>query len=105
MQHDAMLIVRSNMIRHIEAIAEAREHMCLAELCDKIDAIRHDARLYGMEPVERMASMLESALAMGGVGPIVTAYLEMMRDAVGCEDASEAACSTYLAALSLRVGY
>ena len=88
MHHDAMNMVRSGL--------RARE---------QIDIIRHDARAYGLEPLERIASTLESALARHGLGPVILSYLDIMRDAVECEDSSPEASTTYLAALSLRIGH
>ena len=77
----------------------------MPRICEQIDIIRHDARAYGLEPLERIASTLESALARHGLGPVILSYLDIMRDAVECEDSSPEASTTYLAALSLRIGH
>jgi hypothetical protein len=69
-----------------------------------VDRIRHLARSHGLDPVERLASMLESALAMNGHGPVVLSYLDLMRDAAGCEEVGPEVSTTYLAAASLRMG-
>lgn len=105
MKHDAMLVVQSGLINRIDSLAARRDSISIKQLCDEVDSIRHDARVWGMEPVERMASMLESALAMGsGLGPVISSYLAMMRDAVRCDHPGPDETAVYLAALSLRLG-
>lgn len=105
MKHDAMMVVRSGLRNRIDAIAAQQGHISLSRICEEIDIIRHDARVYGLAPVERLASTLESALAVGGLGPVILSYLDLMRDAVECEDATPEASTAYLAALSLRMGH
>ena len=105
MKHDAMLIVRSGLIRRIDAIAAQQGRISLIKLCEEVDIIRHDAHAHGLLPLERLASMLASALALGGLGPLILSYLDLMRDAVSCEHASQETSTAYLAALSLRMGY
>tara|TARA_R110000787_G_scaffold246377_1_gene352137 strand:+ start:1729 stop:2046 length:318 start_codon:yes stop_codon:yes gene_type:complete len=105
MHYDALNIVRSGLKNRIDAIAAQQGHISLPRICEQIDLIRHDARAYGLEPVERLASTLESALAQGGLGPVLLSYLDLMRDAVECEDNSPESSTAYLAALSLRLGH
>lgn len=105
MKHDAMMVVRSGLKSRIDAIAAQQGHISLARICEEIDIIRHDARTYGLEPVERLASTLESALALNGLGPVILSYLDLMRDAVECDDNTPEASTTYLAAMSLRMGH
>lgn len=105
MKHDAMMVVRSGIRSRIDAIAAQQGHLSLARMCEEVDGIRHDARVWGLEPLERLASTLESALAVGGLGPVILSYLDLMRDAVECEECSPETSTTYLAALSLRVGH
>ncbi|MEO8722244.1 MAG: hypothetical protein ABI395_01800 [Sphingobium sp.] len=104
MKHDAMLMARSTIIDRIDAITAQQGTLTLARVCEEIDTIRHDAHLYGLTPVERMASMLESALAFNGLGPVILSYLDLMREAVACDDATPEASTAFLAALSLRMG-
>lgn len=103
-KHDAMLMVRTQIINRIDSLAAQRGHISLARTCEEVDQIRHVARTYGLEPVERLASMLESALALDGHGPVVLSYLDLMRDAAGCEAAGPEASAAYLAAASVRAG-
>lgn len=105
MQHDAMNMVRSGLMARIDSIAAQQGAISLSRICEQIDIIRHDARAYGLEPVERIASTLESALARHGLGPVVLSYLDIMRDAVESEDTSPEASQVFLAALSLRIGH
>jgi hypothetical protein len=105
MKHDAMLIVRSGLINRIEDIAAHQGRISLSRLCEEVDIIRHDAHIYGLEPLERLASMLASALSLGGLGPVILSYLDLMRDAVACEDVSHEASTAYLAALSSRMHF
>ena len=105
MHHDAMNMVRSGLRARIDALAAQGGTITLPRICEQIYIIRHDARAYGLEPLERIASTLESALARHGLGPVILSYLDIMRDAVECEDSSPEASTTYLAALSLRIGH
>lgn len=104
MKHDAMLMARSALMNRIDAIAARQDKLSLNSFCAEIDGIRHDAHTYGLTPVEQMASMLESAIAFNGLGPVILSYLDMMRDAVACEDTSPEASTAFLAAMSLRMG-
>jgi hypothetical protein len=104
MKYDAMLMVRTDIVKRIDALAAQRGHLSLARTCEEVDGIRHIARTYGLEPVERLASMLESALALDGHGPVVLSYLDLIRDAATCEQAGPDINSAYLAAMSLRMG-
>lgn len=105
MHQDAMNQIRAGLRDRIDAIAAQRGTITLPRMCEQIDLIRHDAREHGLEPVERLASMLETALAQQGLGPVVLSYLDLMRDACACEDCSPEASTAYLAALSLRMGH
>lgn len=104
MNRDAMILVRSDLLNRIDAIASQSSHLKLAALCEQVDAIRHIARVYQLQPVEEMASTLESALAMDGHGAMILSYLDLMRDAVDCEAVGPHVSGTYLAAMSLRMG-
>ena len=105
MQHDAMMIVRSGLRQRIDAIAAQQGHISLSRICEQVDLIRLDARTYGLEPVARLASTLETTLATDGLGPVILSYLDLMRDAVECEDNGPEAITVYMAALSTRLGH
>lgn len=105
MQQNVASQMRMGLRSRIEAIAAQRGAISLPRICEQIDLIRHDAKACGLAPVERLASMLETALARHGIGPVVLSYLDLMRDACDCDDCSEEASTAWLAALSLRVGH
>lgn len=105
MQQDVAIQMRTGLKTRIEAIAAQRGTISLPRICEQIDMIRHDAKVCGLAPLERLASMLESALARHGIGPVVLSYLDLMRDACDCDDCSEEATAAWLAALSLRMGH
>lgn len=104
MKHDAMMIVRMNILNRIDGIAAQRGHITLARVCEEVDGIRHLARTYGLEAVERLASTLGTALALDGHGPVVLSYLDLRRDAADCQDAGPDVVTTIQAAAALRLG-
>jgi hypothetical protein len=103
MSHDAMLMIRSDLIQRIDAIAAAPGKIRLAPLCEQIDAIRRIARQHGLEAVESLASMLETATAYHGHGPVILSYLDLLRDAVDCNEQGDEVRAAYTAAMSLRL--
>lgn len=104
MPQDAMIIVRSDLTRRIDGIAAASGHISLASLCEQVDAIRRIARIHALDAVERLASLMETAIAYHGHGPVILSYLDLMRDAAESEAQGPEVCATYTAALSLRLG-
>lgn len=105
MHTDALNYVRSGLKSRIDILAARPAGVSLSHMCEQIDTIRLDAQRYGLEPLERLASTLGGALALHGVGPVIHSYLDLMRDAVDCEENGPEVSQTYLAALSLRVGH
>lgn len=105
MQQDAMGIVRTGIRQRIDAIAAQQGHISLSRICEQVDMIRLDARAHGLEPVARLASTLETTLATDGLGPVILSYLDLMRDAVECEDNGPETITAYMAALSTRLGH
>lgn len=104
MSYDAVKIVRTDLVRRIDAIAASAGRITLAALCEQVDSIRRTARVHSLDAVERLASLLESAVAYHGHGPIIHSYLDLMRDAAECPDQGPDVCATYAAALSSRMG-
>lgn len=104
MRTEAMTVVRSGLKSRIDAIAAQQGHISQLRIAEEIDHIRHDARMHGLSSVENLASTLESALARGALGPALLSYLDLIRDAIECDDSSPEVCNAYLAALSLRIG-
>jgi len=103
MRHDPMIMVRSDLLRRIDGLADQCGHISLARMAQEVDAIRHIARVYGLEPLERLSGTLESALGFHGGGAIILSYLDLMRDAVDCNQVGPEVSTAYLAAVSLRV--
>lgn len=104
MPQDAMMIVRNDLARRIDGIAAASGRISLATLCEQVDAIRRIARVHALDAVERLASLMETAIAYNGHGPVIMSYLDLMRDATESEAQGPEACTVYTAALSLRLG-
>lgn len=104
MGSDAMKMVRSDLLNRIDGVASSASQLRLSAFCEQVDAIRRIARLHGLDAVERLASLLESAAAYNGHGPVVLSYLDLMRDAAEAESQGPDVCATYGAALSLRLG-
>ena len=74
-----------------------------ADLAHEIDGIRALAHRSGMRPAVTVAQALEMGLARGECGPLIRAWLDLLRDAVGSERQDEAACDTYRAACAVRM--
>ncbi|HEX7874702.1 MAG TPA: hypothetical protein VF475_17455 [Sphingobium sp.] len=104
MSRDAMMMIRSDLIRRIDGIAASAGKISLAALCEQVDTIRRLARQHGLDAVEGLASMLETATAYHGHGPIILSYLDLMRDAVEAEQQDDHVRTVFTAALSLRLG-
>lgn len=103
MAANALMIVRSDLLRRIDGIASAGAGLRLSALCEQIDSIRRIARIHGLDAVERLASLIESAVSYHGHGPVVLSYLDLMRDAAESEAQGPDACTAYTAALSVRL--
>lgn len=99
-----MLLVRADIVSRIDSLAAQRGHANLVRTCDELDGIRHIARNYGLEAVERLASMLGSALALDGVGPVVLTYLDLMRDAAASETNDADVSDACIGLARLRTG-
>lgn len=101
---DALGAARNDLANRIDTLARACSTMRMSQLLDQVETIRSRAHQYGLEPLERLAGTLETALAFRGHAPIVYSYLDLMRDAVDCDANGPDVSAAYLAALSLRVG-
>lgn len=74
-----------------------------ADLAREIDGIRSIAYSNGMRPAVAVAQALEMGLARGERGPLICAWLDLLRDAIGSDRHDEAACDTYRAACAVRM--
>lgn len=75
----------------------------LAALASEIDTIRRIAVQNGMLPVASVAQVLESALARGDQGPLITGWIALLREAIGSERQDRFARESYVAACSVRL--
>lgn len=105
MEYNAMLVVRANLVGQIERLRERPGNARLAEVCTAIDSIRHEAHRHGLTALESLSSLLESVIALHGMGPVISSYLDLMRDAALSEDQGPQSVSTYMAAMSSRMGH
>jgi hypothetical protein len=85
MKYDATLAIRADIVNRIDGLAAQRGHVSFSRICEEVDHIRYTARSIGMDEVERLASILETALALDGHGPVVLSYLDRMRDAASAK--------------------
>ncbi|WP_031298210.1 hypothetical protein [Sphingobium lactosutens] len=83
MRHDPMMAIQADLMRRVDSLAGERGHVSALRLHDEVDQIRHIARAFHLDEVEGLASTLESALSLHGLGPVVLSYLDRMRDAIG----------------------
>jgi hypothetical protein len=74
-----------------------------ADLAREIDVIRTVAHSRGMHPAVTVAQALAMGLARGECGPLIRAWLDLLRDAVGSDRHDDAACDTYRAACAVRM--
>lgn len=91
--------IRADLSRRIGAI-EWRGGS--ARIAGEVDAVRRIAHLHGMRAAETVAQALEGALARGERGPLVHAWLGLLREAVASERQDEAAGRAYAAACAVR---
>lgn len=75
----------------------------VAALAGEIDAIRRIASQNDMLPVISVAQVLESALARGEQGPLISGWISLLREAIGSERQDRFARESYLAACSVRL--
>jgi len=100
---DMRRAMRDKLCDRIDRIAIALPRMTMASLGTEVDGVRRFAREYGFFPTAEIAGALESALGLDD--PVmVLPYLDMMREAAGCESCGDAAGETFLASISVRMG-
>lgn len=72
-------------------------------LAADIDMIRRIAVQNGMLPVASVAQVLESALARGDQGPLITGWIAVLREAIASTRQDRSARDAYVAACSVRL--
>jgi len=94
---------RAELAQRIAALGLNTGTKPSADLAGDLDAIRRIAQAAGMQPAVSVARVLDAALARGERGPLVLGWIEVLRDAIGCERSDRAACDAYVAACSVRL--
>lgn len=102
MKHDARFVVRSDLLTRIESLHRDCGALTLPSLCDRLDQVRAMARRHGFDAVERLASLLGSAIAYNGHRQVALTYLALMRDAAEGESVDPATSKVFLAAAALQ---
>lgn len=102
MKHDPLLMVRSDLRSRIEQLQRDCAVLTLNKLCDQLNEIRGIAHRYGMEPIERLASLLGSVIAYNGHRQVAITYLSLMHDAAEGESPDPHTADVFLAAAALR---
>lgn len=85
MRHDPKLAILMDLTRRVDGLAGERGHVSVARLHDEVYHIRHMARAFHLDDVERLAQTLESALSLPGLDPVVLSYLDLIRDAIAAD--------------------
>lgn len=80
------------------AATASRQHLAI-----EVDQIRRIALRQGMLPAASIAQVLESALARGDSGPLITGWIAILAEAIGGDRHDSAACDSYAAACSVRL--
>lgn len=92
--------IRAELALRIAALDGARAG--INQMASDLDQVRRIALSAGLLPAVTVAHALESALARGERGPLINGWLDILRDAVRCDDADPATCDAYAAACSVR---
>lgn len=100
MVEDGIGSVRADLSRRVGAIEWQGGPRGLAT---EIDAIRAVARRHGMMPATVVAEALAAAVGRGEHGPLVHAWLQLLRDAIAGERQDRGAADSYAAACTVRL--
>jgi hypothetical protein len=92
--------VRADLSRRVGAIEWRGGPRGLAM---EVDAIRTVARRHGLMPATVVAEALEAALGRGEQGPLIHAWLQLLRDAIASERQDRGAADSYAAACTVRL--
>ena len=95
--------IRADLAARITALDLRAARAPSNALAEDLNAIRRIAQANGMQPAVSVAHVLDAALARGERGPLIHGWLDILRDAIGCERFDAPACEAYLAACSVRL--
>lgn len=97
-------MIRAGLCNQIDGLLQSPGQFRIDRMLREIDEIRSVAARYGLEPLRRLARGLETQLASDQHIGILKPWLQMMREAAGCDRIDENAAETFMAATSLRMG-
>jgi hypothetical protein len=100
---DGMMQVQARLLDRLDQITVELPRMSVARLASEIDELRRLATAHGLMPLAELAHSLENTLACAHTTTLVNPFLDMMRDAVGCEKYDHGTTQTYLAAANQRL--
>ena len=100
MIEDGIGSVRADLARRVGAIEWRGGARGLA---GEVDAIRSVARRQGLMPAAALAEALEAALGRGEHGPLIHAWLTLLREAIASERQDKRAADSYAAACTARL--
>lgn len=103
MAQDSKRAVRKDLMKRIDRIAATSRTIGVVELCAELDTIRRIARHHGLDAIEGLAGMVESAAVHHGHRPVALSYIDLMRDAAESEVQDSNARAVYIAAAALRL--
>jgi hypothetical protein len=101
---DGMMVVRAELCDRLDTLRAAGTRIEVRELVRGLSTIRTIAAAYGMAPVVSLAEAFERAVRIQPRGCPAGLYFDRLRDAIGCERIDDAASTTYLASVSVRLG-
>lgn len=104
MQQNPMMSIRSDLRARLEALADQHPGGD-SGLREQLDRIRREAHSHGLIPAAQLAAALGDMLASGTMGRAIASSLDLMRDALDCEDNRPESGAVYMAALTSRFGH
>ena len=95
---DAMMVVRAELCDRLDQLRHVSGRASAADFDRRLEGIISLAGAYGLRPVCRIGEAMR-----GGNGP-APLYFERMRDAIRCERLDDEAAQAMLASVSIRLG-
>jgi hypothetical protein len=95
--------VRNVIAARVDALDVRLGQARARDLASELQAIRRLAEMHRIGPALAVVDALEGAIARGERGPLVHGWLDILRDAIGCERRDEQARAAFAAACSVRL--
>ncbi|MCA1197623.1 hypothetical protein K9B35_06575 [Sphingomonas sp. R647] len=96
-------VLTNELHQRIDSIGARASRAATSDLAADLDAIRRLAMANGLTPAVCIVHALESALASGQRGPMITDGLSLLRDAVACGRTDSRTGAAFAAACSIRL--